>query len=126
VLEPAWRQFFGFTSPAPDRHDFKSSRFACMLCVFCKSKVNAYFIFQADSTDKSDNLFTERYMVLTLSAYELQQLRGFLNGGNLELTQLDSIWSNMLIQAEHPKVTKWYHLSYWMPDITFSREASFL
>jgi hypothetical protein len=66
----------------------------------------------------------ERYLILTLSAEKLDRLRSFLNDGDLELAELDLIWDNMLVRAENPKVTRWYNLSHWVPEIKLSREVS--
>jgi hypothetical protein len=66
----------------------------------------------------------ERYLILSLEASDLQKLQSFIENGDLELTQLTSIWDGMLQQAENPEIPKWYNPISWMPRFQISNEAS--
>lgn len=72
-----------------------------------------------------DSIFsTDRYLILSLGAAELQKLQSFSTNGDLDLTHLISIWDGMLQQAENPEIPKWYHLTFWMPRFQIRSEAS--
>jgi hypothetical protein len=60
-----------------------------------------------------------------LGAAELQKLQAFLNNGDLDLTQLSTIWDGMLQQAENPEIPKWYSPTSWLPRFQFRVEASY-